>query len=221
MRPVFALTLLAGTAVLAQEPVAKEPEARFGLAPKLKVYPQATPKLALRSAITAILDGDTAYLVAHLLDPGFVELRLADRAKQFEAEIDAQLARRRDEQIRNPDKYAPADLVPTDRGKFVALVADESRKAAFRQLVQDINQKILDDPESFRDMRKLLADGTFEDAETGAKVTHPAVKHRALYLRKIGDRYFLENRQDDQADPKKEPGKEPEKKEPEKKGPGM
>ena len=216
MRPVFALTLLAGTAVLAQEPVAKEPEARFGLAPKLKVYPQATPKLALRSAITAILDGDTAYLVAHLLDPGFVELRLADRAKQFEAEIDSLLARRRDDQIRNPDKYAPADRVPTDRGKFIALVVDESRKAAFRQLVQDINQKILDDPESFRDMRKLLADGTFEDAETGTKVTHPAVKHRALYLRKIDNRYFLENRQDAQADPKKEPGKEPEKK-----GPGM
>jgi hypothetical protein len=215
MRLVFALTLLSGTVALAQDPVAKEPEPRFGVAPKLKVYPQSTPKQALKSALTAIQSGDTAYLVAHLLDPGFVELRLSDRAKQYEADLELQLSRRRDEQIRNPDRYAAADRLPTDRAQFVALIVEESRKAAFRQLIQDINQKVLDDPESFRDMRKLLADGKFEDAETGAKVTHPAVKFRALYLRKIGDRYFLENRQDDQAEPKKEPGKEPEK------GPGM
>src|SRR5262245_33694702 len=88
MRLAFTLALLTGTVALAQDPGAKEPDPRFGIAPKLKVYPQATPKQALKSAITAIQNGDTPYLVAHLLDPGFVDLRLSDRAKQFEADID-------------------------------------------------------------------------------------------------------------------------------------
>jgi hypothetical protein len=217
MRLVFALTLLSGTVALTQEPeVPKDPDPRFGVPVKLKVYPQTTAKKALGSAVEALARGETAYLVAHLLDPGFVDFRLADRAKQYEAEIEVSLARLRDMQIRNPDKYQPEDRLPTDRVKFAALIVQQSRDRAFKQLVRDVSDKILDDPESFKDMRKLLSDGTFADTETGAKVTHPAVKDRALYFRKIGDRWFLEDRQEDLPPPK-----EPEKKEPEKKGPGM
>ena len=217
MRLVFALTLLSGTLALAQEPeVPKDPDPRFGVAPKMKVYPQSTAKRALASAIASVQSGDTPYLVAHLMDPGFVDFRLADRAKQYEAEVEVALSRLRATQIRNPDKYPPAERLPTDRAKFAALIVEQSRERAFKQLVRDVNDKILDDPESFRDMRKLFSDGKFEDIETGAKVTHPAVKDRALYFRKVGDRWFLENRQEDLPPPK-----EPEKKEPEKKGPGM
>ena len=54
-----------------------------------------------------------------------------------------------------------------------------------------------------------MSDGKFEDTETGAKVTHPDVKDRALYFRKVGDRWFLENRQEDLPPPKKEPEKGP------------
>ena len=217
MRLVFALTLLSGTVALAQEPEPpKEPEPRFGIPVKAKVYPQTTARKSLGSAIEAVTNGDTAYVVAHLLDPGFVEFRLADRAKQYEAEIETSLARLRDLQIRDPDKYLPAERVPTDRAKFAALIVQQSRDRAFKQLVRDVNQKIQNDPESFKDLRKLFSDGTFADTETGAKVTHPAVKDRALYFRKIGDRFFLVDRQEDLPPPK-----EPEKKEPEKKGPGM
>jgi hypothetical protein len=210
MRLVFALTLLSGTVALARQPgAAEEPAPRFGVAPKLKAYPQSTARKALQSAVAAVQGGETAYLVAHLLDPGFVELRLAERARQYEAEVEVALARLRDAQIRNPDKYAREERVPTDRAKFAALVVQQSRDRAFKQLVRDVGDKILDDPESFRDMRKLLADGKFEDVETGAKVTHPAVKDRALYFRKVGDRWFLEDRQEDLPAPKKEPEKGP------------
>ncbi len=208
MRLVYSLALLFGSVVLAQQPPAvelpKEAEARYGVPPKLKNYPQTTPKKALASAIEAIEKPDTAYLIAHLLDPGFVELRLNDRAKQFEAPIEIDLSRQRDFQIRNPDKFEAADRLPTDRAKFRALIIAGSREQAFKQLVRDVEEKILNDPQSLRDMKKLLKDGTFMDTETGAKVTSMDVKDRALYFRKIGDRYFLENREEEQ--PKKGPG---------------
>ena len=222
MRLVFSLAFSLGAVALAQEPAAKEPDPRFGVAPKLKAYPQSTAKKALASAVTAIQAGDTAYLLAHLMDPAYVESRVADRAKQYEAEVETRLARLRDLQIRNRDQYQPAERLPTDRAQFAALIVQESRKQAFQQLARDVGLQVQEDPESFKGLRRILADGKFEDTATGAKATHPDVKFRTLYFLKIGDRWFLENRQEEPSAPKKEPEvKEPEKKEPAKKGPGM
>jgi hypothetical protein len=213
MRLAFSLAVLAGSVVLAQEPpvVTGPPPARFGVPVKQKVYPQDTAKKALGSAVEAIGKGDTSYLIAHLLDPGFVELRLADRAKQFEAPVELELAQRRDFQTANPDKVQPEDRIPTDREKFKALIVERSRERAFRQLIRDIEEKLRDDPQSYRDLRKILRDGTFTDEPGGgAKAVHPDVKDRALYFKKIGERWFLENRQTEE--PKPEEKKEPEKK---------
>jgi hypothetical protein len=60
-----------------------------------------------------------------------------------------------------------------------------------------------DDPQSFRDMKKILRDGTFTDEGAGTKAVHPIVMDSALFFKKIGDRWFLENRQAEE--PKKEP----------------
>src|SRR5207248_6830935 len=100
MRLALSLALLAGSVALAQErpTVTGPPPPRFGVRVKLKAYPQDTPRKALASAVEAIDTGDAPYLVAHLLDPGFVELRLADRAKQFEAPVELELTRLRDTQ---------------------------------------------------------------------------------------------------------------------------
>lgn len=223
MRLVFALVLLAGSVALAQDPKDKQPEIsdtpvpRYGVPPKVKTYPQDTPKKTLASAIEAIEKGELSYLVAHLMDPVFVELRLGDRAKQYEAGVEIDLSRLRDLQIRNPDKYAPEDRLPLEKPKFVALIVQRSRELAFKQLVRDVSDKLLDDPQALKDLRKLLRDGKLEDTETGAKLTHDAIKDRALHFRKIGERFFLENRQEDAPAPKEPPKKEPEKKEPEKK----
>ena len=210
MRLLFSLTLLLGSVTLArtQQPpdadTPREPDPRFGVPPKLKAFPQNTPKRALASAIEAIERPDISYLLAHLLDPGFVEFRLNDRAKQFEAPVEVELTRLRNFQIRNPDKFSPKDRLPGDKVKFNALIVERSRELAFKQLVRDVEEKLLADPQALKDMKKLLKDGTFVDTETGAKVTHMDVKDRALYFRKIDNRWFLQNHQEDQ--PKKEPG---------------
>jgi hypothetical protein len=204
MRPVFALAVLAGSVALAQDPgPPRDPDPRFGVKAKVKSYPQDTAKKALRSAIEAAEAGEYAYLVAHLLDPAFVNQRLADRAKQFETGVELELANLRDFQIRNPDRFAPEDRLPADRARFNALVVQRSRERAFKQLANDVSDKLRDDPQALRDLKKILREGTFEDTPTGAKATHPDVKDQALFFRKIDDRWFLENRQEDLPGPKK------------------
>ncbi len=211
MRFVCSSVLLSAVVALgsAQPPATgdgKEPiPPRYGVLGKPEVYPQKTAKRALLSALEAIEKGEYAYLVAHLLDPDFVDGRIADRAKQYEAEAELELTRRRDFQLKNRDKFRPEERLPTDREAFQALVDQQSREMAFKQLVRDVEVKLLNDPIALKELKKIARDGTFTDTETGAKATHEQVKHRAVFFRKIGDRWFVENRQEE-LPPKKEPG---------------
>lgn len=206
MRYAFLFVLLACATLLADDTpplIVKEPEPRFGVPAKIKVYPQTSPKKTLESVVEACDKGDYAYLLAHLLDPGFVELRLTDRAKKYEAPVEIELTRLRDFQYANPDRFPPGDRLPLDKPKFAAAIIERSREKAFKQLISDIEQKLRDDPQALRDMKKIARGGTFADEGAGAKATSPLVKDNAIYFKKIGDRWFIENRQADET--KKEP----------------
>ena len=222
MRLVLTLALLCGSISLAQPPKEKDKEPDFGETPpprygvpyKKVAYPQETAKKSLASALAAIDKPDVPYLVAHLMDPGFVDLRVADRAKQIEPGVDEEFRKARDYQQANLDKFLAQDRLPLDKAKFRALVVERSVERAFKQVVKDVEDKLANDPLGVRDLRKMFRDGKVEDTETGAKITHADVKDRVLYFRKIGDRWFLENRQEESVAP---PKKDEEKKEPEKK----
>lgn len=210
MRLFFAFSLIVTSAAIARtqpppKAVDTTPKPYFGVPVKLKAYPQSTAKKSLASGIEALEKGETSYLVAHLLDREFVELRLSDRAKQFEAAVELELAQLRDFQIRNRDTILPEDRLPTDRAAFNNLIIERSRERAFRQLARDIEEKLLNDPQSLRDMKKILRDGTITDEPGGARASHPDVRDRALYFKKVGDRWFLENRQEE-LPRKKDPG---------------
>lgn len=185
---------------------------RFGLPARPKTFPQGTAKDALRSAIEAAEKNEYTYLLAHLIDPQFVDARLVDRAKQLEPAVEVELANLRKYQKANPDRVARENRVPDDPGEFKAYTADEARTRAFRQLVRDTTDKLVDDPQALKDLRRFLREGTFTDVAGGVRVTIPEVKDRSVFLRQIGDRWFVENRQVEDA--RKEPA---EKKEPEKK----
>lgn len=217
MRLILAFTVLVASAALARtQPPPKEidttPAPRFGIPVRLKAYPQDAAKKTLASAVEAIERGETGYLIAHLLDPEFVELRISDRAKQLAPSVELELATLRDLQLRNPESVRREDRLPTDRALFNQAIAQRSREQAFRQLVRDVNDKLMNDPVALKEMRRILRDGTIADDLAGAKATHPDVKDRAIYLKKIGERWFLENRQEDA--PAREPAKEPEEKKP-------
>jgi hypothetical protein len=203
MRLACALVLLVGTIALAQEPpppiIPKEPPPRYGVPSKSKTYPQTSPKRVLESALEAIDNGEFTYLTAHLLDPTFVDARIVERAKNFEAVANRELTMLRDLQQANADRIAPEDRLPLDRAQFHAVVIARSRERAFAQIARDLDEKLRDDPQSLRDLRRIWRAGTFTDEGAGAKAVHPTVKDRAVFFKRSGDRWFLENRMEETA----------------------
>jgi hypothetical protein len=213
MRSALAVVLVLGAVGLSgaqppkeppgKEPLPTEPAPRYGVNARAKAYPQDTPKVALKSALAAIEKADYAYLVAQLLDPKFVDAAVLERAKQFEAGAEAELAQLRDFQRTTLNKIAPEDRVPLDAQAFRAMAAAKARDRGFKQLVKDVEQKLTDDPQVVKDFRRVARDGSFVDADPSASASHPDLKGRSLYFRKLGTRWFLENRQAEE--PKKEP----------------
>jgi len=201
MRAAFAVAVLLGACTLTvAQP--KEPEPRYGVKPRLKQFTQGTPREVLRSALVAIEKGDYPYLVAQLLEPKFTDDAVTDRVKLFEGGVEIELAKLRDFQRANPGKVDPENRIPLDAKAFRAMAAERARDLAFKQLVKDVAQKLLDDPQVVKDLSRILRDGAFVDADPVTTASHPDIKNRTLYFKKIGDRWFLENRQ---VEEKKEP----------------
>jgi hypothetical protein len=220
-RAATAACALIGATVLAsaQEAprVTTEVQPRFGVAPRLKSFPQNTAKAALQSVIDAVERNEYAYLFAHLMDPQFVDARVADRGKQLEPGIEVELAKLREFQKKNPGGIPPESRVPDDPTLFRAMAAREARTRAFRLLVRDVQDKLTEDPTVLKDLRRFLREGTVAEQPGGARVGLADLKDRAVFLKQLDGRWFVENRQ---ADEKAAPGKEPlEKKGPEDKKP--
>jgi hypothetical protein len=210
MRSALAVVFLLGaTALTGAQPVppAREPGEvvlvkRYGVNPRIKAYPQDAPKVALKSALLAIEKADYPYLVAQLLEPKFVDETVRERAKQFEAGAETELTQLRDFQRANPGKIADEDRVPLDPRAFRAMVDERARDRGFKLLVREVEQKLSDDPQVVKEFRRIAREGSFADADPNASATHPDLKGRSLYFKKIGGRWFLENRQTEE---KKEP----------------
>ena len=200
MRVAFVVVGLLGTVSigLAQQKAvpADEVPPRYGYPYRPRAYPQETTKKALGSVIMAAERGDTNYLVAHLLDPSFVDSRIAERFRQFEPVVMDELTRLREYQRNHPDDTPSSARLPDELPKFQARVAEEARVRAFSQLSRDVREKLVDDPEVLKDLRRFYRSGTFPEAgDNSAKVGLPDVKDRAVFLKKIGDRWYIENRQ--------------------------
>ena len=206
MRLAFSLTLLLAAGLLAQaQPPGVELPPRFDVRAKPKTYPQANPKQTLTSLIAAIDAGDHHYVVAHVLDPEFVDGRIGLRAKQLKESVEGDMKKLREVQRANIANIPKESRVPEDPQLFEAFVADHARLRAFPSLVADVREKVADDPQVMKDLRRFLREGTFDDAAGAtSRATLPDVKDRAVYFKKVGDRWFVENRQTDApAEPKK------------------
>jgi hypothetical protein len=193
----------------------EEPPPRYGVVYKGKIFVQSSPKEALGSLIEAADKGHYNYIVAHLLEPAYIDARIADRAKQFEPSVEANLAALRDFQQRNLDKVPRESRVPTEADKFRERVIADSKTAGFKQLVKDVQEKFTEDPETLRAMRAFRSGGMFPDEKAAgdtARISIPEIKDRFLFLKKVNDRWYIENRQVDAAEPPMKDMKEPEKK---------
>lgn len=75
MRWAIAFGMIAACAVAAQDKV-ETPPPRYGVNADLRRYPQATPKETFASVLQAIDQKRYDYLLAHLVDPAFVDERV-------------------------------------------------------------------------------------------------------------------------------------------------
>src|SRR5262245_21618246 len=82
MRPVF--TLVAGLALASAAAAHDTVPPRFDVLYNPDLYKQQTPQDTVRSVLTAIDRDRYDYIVAHLLDPAFVDARLAATRSYFE-----------------------------------------------------------------------------------------------------------------------------------------
>jgi len=64
----------------------------------------------------------------------------------------------------------------------------------FDVMVQETTRKLEADAESLRELRKFLTDGEWKDEETTASASCKDVRGKMVYFKKIGNRWFLENR---------------------------
>jgi hypothetical protein len=160
----------------------KEPPIRFGLRQSPELYPQDTPKNALYSVLRAMEKDRYDYLIAHLLEPGYVTDQLAISYPQFEKQVRKQVE---DEQLAKKG---------FGREFIVNRIRDLANQANFENLVRRIRAKMDDDPEAVRDLKKMFKEGTFEDGGATSVAKLKDVKDRALYFKRVGERWFIENK---------------------------
>lgn len=122
------------------------PAKRHGVEINQDVFPQKTPKECLASVLKAIDGKRIDYLLAHLADPTFVDVRVKALGN-------------------------------------------------FDELIRETNAKLADDPGAVKELRRYLKEGEWEPGDEATSVKLKDVKNRGVFFKKIGDRWYMENKQ--------------------------
>ncbi len=207
MRKVLSLAVLFGAVALARSQPVDEEDLR--LAPRYEVpgnpriFSQRTPKDALASVLKTVERGRFDYLVAHLMDPAYVDARVRDRGVQFERAVEIDLVKLREKQRENPGSVPKERVIPDEPDAFRRAVILEAQYRAYQQLVRDVRDKLAEDAQSVKELGRFLTQGNFDVQDTTAKATLADLKDRQLFFRRDGLRWFVENRQAEEAVPEK------------------
>jgi hypothetical protein len=65
----------------------------------------------------------------------------------------------------------------------------------FESYVRLVTERLAADPDDIRELRRFAVQGEFNASGDTAVVSHKEIKSRQVFLRKIGSRWFLEDRQ--------------------------
>ena len=179
---VFVSLVLCGMG-LGQDP-GRDVPTRFDVIHNPELYRQKTPRETLGSVLGAISSDRYDYIVAHLLDSGFVAARLEENRPYFERVATEQIG-----------STASGDILKAkelrDRVTGIAL------RLNVKDLSDAIRHRLASDPDDVRDLKRLLRDGEFTEAGDTATATLKDWKDRAVYFKKVDGRWFLENRRTD------------------------
>lgn len=179
---------LAFTAVLALATIADaqppDVKPRFDVLHNSEFYRQDTPQETLKSVVGAIGRDRYDYVIAHLLEPGYVNARLLTTQSYFERLAAEQVA-----QTAGGRRLQGAELQARIQQVGISLNV--------RQLADKMRNKIAEEPDNLKDLKRFAREGLFMDAGDTATATLKDIKDRALYFKKVEGRWFLENRKED------------------------
>jgi len=65
----------------------------------------------------------------------------------------------------------------------------------FDELVRETRTKLTDNPATVKELERFLKEGEWQDSKGTATATLKDVKDRGLFMKKIGERWYLENKQ--------------------------
>jgi hypothetical protein len=182
MRPLITLSVSLVLAAVCAAQDAVPP--RFDVLYNPDLYKQVTPQDTVKSVLTAIERDRYDYIVAHLLDPAFVDARLATTRTYFERV--------------GADQVAATAAGATLKGADLEnRVRDVGARLNFLDLASRVRKKLNDEPDNIKDLRRFARDGQFQSAGDTATATLKDVKDRALYFKLIDGRWFIENRKEE------------------------
>lgn len=78
----------------------------------------------------------------------------------------------------------------------------KSYNGDFDALVNETTKKLRDDPAALKELQRFLKEGEWEGGDDTASAKLKDVKDRRVFMRKIGDRWYLENRMKPEAEAK-------------------
>jgi hypothetical protein len=81
------------------------------------------------------------------------------------------------------------------KGDFTQAKEEGKRLLAFDRLVRETTDYFLNDPLIVRDLRIFAKDAKWEEKDDIAVGTVESIPARKVFLKKVGDRWFLENKQ--------------------------
>lgn len=187
IRSLALLPLLAAASLLGQEPAARMYDIRYNIEMNPINYPQKSPQEAMASIAKAINAGAFEYLMGQLVDPPYVDNRVAEFRKIIvpREEIVAEeedIAREPDPIVR---KKKILDKERKDRARNVV---------AFNRLALETRKHLDEDPVLLKELRLFAKNGEWEIDEERAVGSLKGVSPRKVYLRKREDRWFMEER---------------------------
>jgi hypothetical protein len=192
----FALLLMPAAAFTQELP--KRAPVRYGVVlteTLAELYPQTDPKAALDSAVKILEAKRYELFAAHFLDPEFFDEKVIERARSIEGAVEKELLEVREAQRRNPASVNNANRLPIEPKPFQDKVRDEAMKRAFGLSVKDIVEHLVDSPEVPRLFRKFWRAGELSETAAGAGFVHKDHPGLTVFLKRVGDRWYLENRQ--------------------------
>jgi len=181
MRPLFALV---ASIVFAAAVSAQDIPSRFEVLYNPDLYKQDTPQDTVNSILGAIERGRFDYIVAHLLDPDFVDNRLATTRNYFERVAAEQVA-------------GSAGGATLKGAELENRIRDVGLRLNVADLADRIRKKLVDEPANIRDLKRFARDGQFQTSADTGSATLKDVKDRALYFKNVKGRWYMENRKEE------------------------